>query len=92
MQMRASYNGYYAGFPSLRRGFDSRRPLQKNLQPRQTVLAVFCFYKVDDKLPGRSTPLEHDSKRVHDQTPHYANCIQHGNDSKILFPVTIRTH
>ena len=30
MQMRASYNGYYAGFPSLRRGFDSRRPLQES--------------------------------------------------------------
>ena len=41
---------------------------------------------------GKFFLLEHDSKRVHDQTPHYANCIQHGNDSKILLPVTIRTH
>ena len=43
-------------------------------------------------LVGKFFLLEHDSKRVHDQTPHYANCIQHGNDSKILLPVTIRTH
>ena len=53
----------------------------KAAQHRESNLSVGKFFL-----------LEHDSKRVHNQTPRYANCIQHGNDGKILLPVTIRAY
>ena len=42
-EMRASYNGYYPSFPSLWRGFDSRRPLQKNVRQWLVAIAVFLL-------------------------------------------------
>ena len=37
MAVRASYNGYYLGFPSQRRGFDSLRPLQQRCTRRVSL-------------------------------------------------------